>query len=244
MPCTISVVLRVERTLAAVSVYIRNVTLNGWLVKKTPSTVYWSYASPVSCTNGLKMLPAPTFSLFTRCWQYFSPFTCLPWNTSPQFINRQWDFFHWHKPRIWFHALKIKVSSTATVIRKNLPLTSTMIFMIWSQYSTVYVFSLIQKQKCYFLFLESVPLHFIPRISSVAQSCLTLCDPMDCSTPGLPVHHQLPELTQTHVHWVGDAIQPSHPLSSPSLPALNLTQHQRLFKKLRSWHLVPSLCGK
>ena len=62
--------------------------------------------------------------------------------------------------------------------------------------------------------------------SSVVQSCLTLCDPMNCSTPGFPVHHQLPELAQTHVHWVGDAIQPSHPLSSPSPPALNLSQHQ------------------
>ena len=58
-------------------------------------------------------------------------------------------------------------------------------------------------------------------ISSVAQSCLTLCNPMDCSTSGLPVHHQLPEFTQTHVHQVGDAIQPSHPLSSPSPPAFN-----------------------
>ena len=62
-------------------------------------------------------------------------------------------------------------------------------------------------------------------ISSVAQLFPTLCDPMDCSTPGLPVHHQLPEFTQTHVHWVGDAIQPSHPLSSPSPPAFNLSQH-------------------
>ena len=56
------------------------------------------------------------------------------------------------------------------------------------------------------------------QFSSVAQSCLTLCDPMDCSTPGLPVHHQLPEFTQTHVHWVGDTIQPSHPLSPLPLP--------------------------
>ena len=61
---------------------------------------------------------------------------------------------------------------------------------------------------------------------SVAQLCLTLCDPMDCSTPGFPVHHQPPEPTQTHVHRVGDAIQPSHPLSSPSPPAFNLSQHQ------------------
>ena len=64
------------------------------------------------------------------------------------------------------------------------------------------------------------------QFSSAAQSCLTLCDPMNCSTPGLPVHHQLPELTQTHVHQLGDAIQPSHPLSSPSSPAPNPSQHQ------------------
>ena len=65
--------------------------------------------------------------------------------------------------------------------------------------------------------------------SSVTQLCLTLCDPMDHSTPGLPVHHQLPESTQTHVHGVSDAIQPSYPLSSPSPLALNLSQHQDLF---------------
>ena len=68
------------------------------------------------------------------------------------------------------------------------------------------------------------------QFSSVAQSCPILCDPMYCSTPGLPVHHQLPEFTQTHVHWVSDAIQPSHPLSSPSPPALNPSQHQSLFQ--------------
>ena len=65
--------------------------------------------------------------------------------------------------------------------------------------------------------------------SSVTQLCLTLCDPMDCSMPGLPVHHQLPDLAQTHVHQVGDAIQASHPLSSTSPPAFNLSQHQGLF---------------
>ena len=64
---------------------------------------------------------------------------------------------------------------------------------------------------------------------SVAQSCPTLCDPMNCSTPGFTVHHQLPELAQTHVHRVSDAIQPSHPLLSPSPPAFNLSQHQGLF---------------
>ena len=62
------------------------------------------------------------------------------------------------------------------------------------------------------------------------QLCLTLCDPMNCSTPGLPVHHQLPEFTQTHIHQVGDAIQPSHPLSSPLPPAPSPSQHQSLFR--------------
>ena len=68
------------------------------------------------------------------------------------------------------------------------------------------------------------------QFSSVGQSCLTLYDPMNCSTPGLLVHHQLPESTQNQVLRVGDAIQPSHPLSSPSCPAVNLSQHQSLFK--------------
>ena len=76
------------------------------------------------------------------------------------------------------------------------------------------------------------------QFSSVAQLGPTLCDPMDCSTPGLPVHHQLLEFTQTHVHWVGDAIQPSHPLSSPYPPTFNLSQHQGLFKWDSSSHQV------
>ena len=76
------------------------------------------------------------------------------------------------------------------------------------------------------------------QFSSVAQSCLTLCDSMDCSMPGLPVHHQLLEFTQIHAHSVGDAIQPSHPLSFPSSPAFNLSQHQSLFKWVTSSHQV------
>ena len=79
------------------------------------------------------------------------------------------------------------------------------------------------------------------QFSSVAQSCPTLCDPMNRSTPGLPVHHQLPESTQTHVHWVGDAIQPSHPLLSPSPSTLNLSQHQSLFKWVSSSHQVAKI---
>ena len=101
----------------------------------------------------------------------------------------------------------------------------------------------------YFLFLSvmsiciSVCLSVHPSIqklqfSSIAQSCPTLCNPMSHSTPGLPVYHQLPEFTQTHVHRVGGAIQPSHPLSSPSAPAPNPSQHQSLFQWVSSSHEV------
>ena len=81
------------------------------------------------------------------------------------------------------------------------------------------------------------------QFSSVAQSCPTLCNPMDHSTPGFPVHHQPPEFTQTHVHWVGGVIQPSHPLLSASPPALNLSQHQGLFKWVSSSHQVAKSIG-
>ena len=77
----------------------------------------------------------------------------------------------------------------------------------------------------------------ISQFSLVAQLCVTLC-PMDCSIPGLSVHHQLPEFTQTHIHWVGDAIQPSYLLSHPSPPVLNLSQHQGFFQWVSSFHQV------
>ena len=79
------------------------------------------------------------------------------------------------------------------------------------------------------------------QFSSVAQSCPTLCDPMNRSTPGLPVHDQLPEFTQTHIHWVSDAIQSSHPLSSHSSPAPNPSQHQSLFQWVNSSHQVAKI---
>ena len=81
-----------------------------------------------------------------------------------------------------------------------------------------------------FDFFQTLFLKAVSQFSSVTQSCLILHDPIDYSTPGLPVHHLLPELAQTHVHRVSDAIQPSHPLSSPSPPAFNLSQHQGLFQ--------------
>ena len=81
------------------------------------------------------------------------------------------------------------------------------------------------------------------QFSSVTQSCLTICDPMDCSTPGFPVHHQLPVFTQTHVHWVSDAIQPSHPLSSPS-PTFNISLHLGLFQWVSFSHQVARVLDK
>ena len=91
-----------------------------------------------------------------------------------------------------------------------------------------------------FSFTPSTLVYFL---SSVAQSCLILCNPMDCSTPGLPVHHQLLEFSQTHAHWVSDAIQPSHSLSSPSPSAFNLPQHQCFFQWASSLHQVAIILG-
>ena len=92
---------------------------------------------------------------------------------------------------------------------------------------------LTQESHLTFLILVNMIGHSV-QFSSVTQSCLTLCNPMNHSTPALPVHHQLLESTQTHVHRVGDATQPFHPLLSPSPPALNLSQHQGLFQRVSS----------
>ena len=111
--------------------------------------------------------------------------------------------------------------------------------------------SCLLSQRCYLVlssttFSSSFPFSFnrtqhqgnMYQFSSVVQSYLTLGDPMNCSMPGLPVHHQIPEFTETHVHRVSDAIQPSHSLSSPSPPAPNPSQHQSLFQGVNSLHEV------
>ena len=131
---------------------------------------------------------------------------------------------------------------------------SVSVFIIYV-FQWFFLFVLFQLSQCFsvlfsLLFPEGsfldffFPSHHCPReilmpsvqFSSVAKSCPTLCDPMNRSTPGLPVHHQLPEFTQTHVHQVSGAIQPSHPLSSPSAP--NPSQHQSLFQWVNSSHEV------
>ena len=118
----------------------------------------------------------------------------------------------------------------------------TIVFTIWTFVSGTifntlsrFVMAFLPRSKCLLVLWMHWPAAMIcSQFSSVAQLCVTLCDPTDCSTTGLPVHHQLPELAQTHAHWVSDAIQPSHPLSSPSPPAFNLSQHQGLFKWVTS----------
>ena len=101
-----------------------------------------------------------------------------------------------------------------------------------TQTHMLYSYTCIQKPK------SNKITQYLHQFSSVIQSCLTLCEPMNRSTPGLPVYHQLPEFTQTQVHRVSDAIQPSHPLSSPSPPAPNPSQHQSLFQWVNSLHEV------
>ena len=110
---------------------------------------------------------------------------------------------------------------------KNLKLNS-LIFLKGKTYF-INIISIILSLSTTYVFIYAALCQF-SSVSSVARSCLTLCDPVNRSTPGLPVHHHLPEFTQTHIHRVSDAIEPSHPLSSPSPPDPNPSQHQSLFQ--------------
>ena len=112
----------------------------------------------------------------------------------------------------------------------------------WSAYFANVMYKLCIKFP--FMFIINLTIQFSSvQFISVAQLCPTLCYPMNHSTPGLPVHHHLPEFTQTHVHRVHDAIQPSHPLSSPSPPAPNPSQHQGLFQWVNTSHQVAKVTG-
>ena len=126
-----------------------------------------------------------------------------------------WDFIDWHLCILLFA------------------------FICWMDEWTSQVLLLLNSRPVYmFLWFQTTWKCLISSLqfNSVTQSCPTLCDPMNRSTPGLSVHHHLPEFTQTHVHQVHDAIQPSHPLSSPSPPAPNFSQHQSLFQWVNSSH--------
>ena len=129
-----------------------------------------------------------------------------------------WAFKKWSSEVVWIGDFKILLSSEISsncIVRKSCILPSIITHLKQSEIIILQI-----------------------QFSSVAPSCPTPYDPMNCSRPGLPVHQQLPEFTQTHVHWVGDAIQPSHPLSSPSPPAPNPSQHQSLFQWVNSSHEV------
>ena len=124
-----------------------------------------------------------------------------------------------------FHCLKAGFRSK---VRRGF--FSIFFFLFKNSYTFISLFCLKESLNAKPLRSHAVSLDFSSvQFSSVTQSCPTLCNTMDCSTPGFPVHHQLLELAHTHVHQVGDAIQPFHPLSSPSLFAFNLSQHQGLF---------------
>ena len=118
----------------------------------------------------------------------------------------------------WYESLQISASSASSILYLSFHPSYLILLIIPYLYCKLEVASIYKT--------EMITVQF----SSVAQLCPTLCDSMGYSTPGLPVHHQLPEFTQTHVYRVGDAIQLSHPLPSPSPPALNLSQHQGLFQ--------------
>ena len=143
-------------------------------------------------------------------FEYLSSQLTSPWHFTPKYFNVQL-FKNTDIPSN--HIITPKKSY------RNLAI-SFLTSFLKNQRSLKFFFSVVERRYSTYNLVQ---------FSSVAQSCSTLCDLMNCSTPGLPVQHQLPEFTQTHVHRVSDTIQPSHPLSSPSPPAPNPSQHQGLF---------------
>ena len=135
------------------------------------------------------------------------------------------------------HKIMGSMTSPWTMICKDPEKKSLVLKVNWPEEDMLTQNQIVSKFKSILVNILSIGLLF----SSVIQLCPTLCDPMNCSMPVLPVHHQFPEFTQTHVHQVGDAIQPSHPLSSPSPPALNPSHHQGLFQWVNSSHEVPKV---
>ena len=185
----------------------------------TPRACSISYPLSQWCYPAISSSVIPFFS----CLQWFPASGSFPVN---QFFTSNGQI--------------IGVSASASVLPMNIqgwfPLGLTGLIFLQSKGLSSNI--IVQKHQFFGVqLLYGPPLTSI-QFSSVAQSCPTLCDRLGNSTPGLPVHHQIPESTQTHAHWVGDAIQPSHPLLSPSPHALNLSQHQGLFQWVSSSHQV------
>ena len=158
-----------------------------------------------------------------------SPTPGVHWDSRPS--------SHWCHPAISSSVVPFSSCPQSLPASESFPMSQ--LFIVLLKYSLqVIIFTILKCTVWWFKYIHRVlELFSSVQFSLVTQSCLTLCDPMNRSMPGLPVHHQLPELTQTHVHWVGDAIQPSHPLSSPSPPAPNPSQHQGFFSmsQLFAW---------
>ena len=144
-----------------------------------------------------------------------------------------WDFPAWKKNNVILASRLPNLDKILTSVRPENSLLTTILNAKWWCCSSSPE-SLLQNQCKALTILEFLYTHI--RCHSVAQSCLTLCNPMDCSMPGFCVLHYLPEVAQTPVHWISDASQPFCPLSSPSPPAFNLSQHQGLFQWASSLH--------
>ena len=175
------------------------------------------------------MILKVTFLLFAfPTHEKITPLTCPTlltlvfwWLPVPKSTSLAWAMSHvvgFVYPDLWQRSIQLVSNQIMSFIWKRLVSGTFHFYLLWSCLK----------------FTINIQYFF----SSVAQSCPALWDPMDCSTPGLPVHHQVPEFTQTHVHWVGKAIQPSYPLLSPFPPAFNLSQHQGLYKWVSSSHQV------
>ena len=175
-------------------------------------------------------------------WKCFPCFYVCPKSVIPQMVLLKNDRFchSRHKSLQWFPSTlkkKKKKNKEKEKQKKTKLLSSLEDFPILHMLSS-YLSDTIFYSPCSLCLTPTVPLPSAQSVSSIAQSCPTLCNPMNHSTPGLPVHHQLPEFTQTNAHQVSDAIQPPNPLSSPSPLALNPSQHQGLSQRVNSSHEV------
>ena len=169
----------------------------------------------------------------THCRKYHK---FLQWSNNKTYINS--GYFHGNNDRLFSWTPKSLQTMTTAVKLKDTCSLEEKLWQIKATYQKAETSLCWQRYVYSKLWFSSGHVWMWVQFSSVAQSCLALCNPMNRSTPGLPVHHQLPESIQTHAHRVSNAIQPSHPLSSPSPPVLNLSQNQRLFKWVSSLHQV------
>ena len=177
---------------------------------------------------------------------YWAVIVCLHYTFHLMWALKEYSWGWWCYPHLWVDHVTQEVSSRVSdhLAQYCWPFRASA-GKIWFL-KVVFIFEeiimCIQPKVIFFLVLAYFVYNLLKipgyQFSSVAQLCLTLCNPMDCSTPGFLVHHQLLELAQTHVCWGGDAIQPSHPLLSPSSPAFSLSQHQGLFQWVSSSHQV------